>query len=184
MIIPRSTAGLVPFTVEAQRLLREVRSAKGCSRDHPDLRCAGADVLTNRAKITPFLKWPGGKRWLVNLHQYLFRCHYNRYIEPFLGAGSVYFHLKPAQAILGDLNGDLVAAYRGIKQDAVGVQILLERHHLSHCREYYYQIRDRVPSSLPAQAARITYLNRTCFNGIYRVNKRGEFNVPMELVSE
>ncbi|MGH3694272.1 MAG: DNA adenine methylase [Pseudonocardiaceae bacterium] len=140
---------------------------------------ARVDGDNNRNKIAPFLKWPGGKRWLVDLHPNLFRRRYVHYIEPFLGAGSVYFHLRPARATLGDLNGDLVTVYRGIQQDAVGVQVLLEKHHLSHCKEYYYEVRDRVPSSLVAQAARIIYLNRTCFNGIYRVNKRGEFNVPI-----
>jgi DNA adenine methylase len=109
----------------------------------------------------------------------VFPQSYNTYIEPFLGAGSVYFHLKPPRAILGDLNGDLIAVYCGIKQDAETVQALLEKHHSLHCKEYYYEIREIVPVSLAAQAARIIYLNRTCFNGIYRVNRQGRFNVPI-----
>ena len=115
----------------------------------------------------------------MSLHPHLFPRSYENYIEPFLGAGSVYFHLAPKRAILGDLNGDLITAYRGIKEDAATVKALLEGHHVSHCREYYYQIRERVPVSLAAQAARIIYLNRTCFNGIYRVNRYGQFNVPI-----
>lgn len=129
--------------------------------------------------LLPFLKWPGGKRWLVETHPRLFPRNFNRYIEPFLGAGSVYFHLKPSQAILGDLNGDLITAYIGIKEDAAGVYSALERHHLSHCKEYYYEIRETVPASLTARAARVIYLNRACFNGIYRVNRQGRFNVPI-----
>jgi DNA adenine methylase len=137
------------------------------------------DAGAHDAKLSPFLKWPGGKRWLVELHSHLFPRKYQNYIEPFLGAGSVYFHLKPSRAILGDLNGDLITAYRGIRESALAVQLLLEEHHISHCKEYYYEIREIVPASLIAQAARIIYLNRTCFNGIYRVNRRGQFNVPV-----
>jgi DNA adenine methylase len=144
----------------------------GGKASHPDSR-------NHRAKLLPFLKWPGGKRWLVSLHSDIFPHNYNNYIEPFLGAGSVYFYLKPARAVLGDLNGDLITAYLGIKEDAAAVQVLLEKHHISHCQEYYYKIREVFPTSLAAQAARIIYLNRTCFNGIYRVNRQGQFNVPI-----
>lgn len=132
-----------------------------------------------KAALSPFLKWPGGKRWLVSAHPEIFPRSYGTYIEPFLGAASVYFYLQPAKAILGDLNSDLITVYRGLKQDPDSVQALLEKHHVLHCKEYYYEIREIVPVSVPAQAARIIYLNRTCFNGIYRVNRRGEFNVPI-----
>jgi DNA adenine methylase len=140
---------------------------------------AGEKVEASEGNVAPFLKWPGGKQWLVSLHTRLFPRRFNRYIEPFLGAGSVYFYLQPSNAILGDLNGDLITAYRGIRDDARKVQVLLEQHHMSHCKDYYYEVRDCVPYSLAAQAARIIYLNRTCFNGIYRVNRRGQFNVPI-----
>jgi len=130
-------------------------------------------------KLIPFLKWPGGKRWLVSMCPDIFPAEYRRYIEPFLGAASVYFHLRPKRAILGDLNGDLIAVYRGIKEDSGAVQSLLEKHQSAHCREYYYEMRDVEPDSLSARAARIIYLNRTCFNGIYRVNRQGKFNVPV-----
>jgi DNA adenine methylase len=137
------------------------------------------DASEENAKIIPFLKWPGGKRWLVDTYPNIFPADYGIYIEPFLGAGSVYFHLKPARAILGDLNGDLVSVYRGIKEDAAAVKELLEKHHAYHCKEYYYEMREFLPTSLATQAARIIYLNRTCFNGIYRVNRKGQFNVPI-----
>ena len=138
-----------------------------------------ANARTGCVKMIPFLRWPGGKRWLVDMYPNVFPKSYSTYIEPFLGAGSVYFHLQPGRATLGDLNGDVIAVYRGIKQDAGSVQALLEKHHSLHCREYYYEIREIVPVSLAAQAARIIYLNRTCFNGIYRVNQKGQFNVPI-----
>jgi DNA adenine methylase len=130
-------------------------------------------------RLIPFLKWPGGKRWLVSTHPDVLPRSYNVYIEPFLGAGSVYFHLQPDRAVLGDLNGDVITVYHGIRQDAESVQALLEKHHALHCKEHYYEVREIVPVSLAAQAARIIYLNRTCFNGIYRVNRNGQFNVPI-----
>lgn len=138
-----------------------------------------ANTQVGDTRLIPFLKWPGGKRWLVSTHPDVLPQSYDVYIEPFLGAGSVYFHLQPDRAVLGDLNGDVIAVYRGIKQDAESVQALLEKHHALHCKEYYYEIRQIVPVSLAAQAARIIYLNRTCFNGIYRVNLNGQFNVPI-----
>ncbi|WP_218020025.1 DNA adenine methylase [Nocardia anaemiae] len=137
-------------------------------------------VDDGQSEVGPFLKWPGGKRWFVEMHSHLFRSRrFDRYIEPFLGAGSVYFHIKPERAVLGDLNEDLITVYRGIQKDPHAIQMLLEKHHSSHNKEYYYEVRQRVPRSLAARAARTIYLNRTCFNGIYRVNQRGEFNVPI-----
>lgn len=138
----------------------------------------GRETRTD-VKLPPFLKWPGGKRWLVSMCPDVFPGHWGTYIEPFLGAASVYFHLRPAKAILSDMNGDLIAVYRGIREDAGAVQVLLDKHQAAHCREYYYEMRDTEPESFPARAARIIYLNRTCFNGIYRVNRQGKFNVPI-----
>jgi DNA adenine methylase len=130
-------------------------------------------------KLTPFLKWPGGKRWLVSMCPDVFPSEFDTYIEPFLGAASVYFHIRPQKAILGDLNEDLIAVYHGVKEDPAAVQVLLEKHQAAHCRDYYYEVRNMEPESLSARAARIIYLNRTCFNGIYRVNRQGKFNVPI-----
>ena len=105
------------------------------------------NARTGCVKMIPFLRWPGGKRWLVDMYPNVFPKSYSTYIEPFLGAGSVYFHLQPGRATLGDLNGDVIAVYRGIKQDAGSVQALLEQHYSLHCREYYYEIREIVPGS-------------------------------------
>jgi DNA adenine methylase len=130
--------------------------------------------------LTPFLKWPGGKRWFVQRHSALLPTHYNRYVEPFLGGGAVYFHLQPTSALLGDINPDVVEAYQGIKRDWQRIQRSLEykqRAHDTH-DDYYYKQRDRRPNDPLLRASRTIYLNRTCFNGIYRVNLRGEFNVP------
>jgi DNA adenine methylase len=134
--------------------------------------------MNEKTSITPFLKWAGGKRWFVQRHADLLPKTFNRYIEPFLGGGSVFFYLQPSQSLLGDTNPDLIAAYRGIKQNWKGVVKSLQYHRRQHSDEHFYAIRDRRPKEGIPRASRMIYLNRTCFNGIYRVNLRGEFNVP------
>lgn len=130
--------------------------------------------------LSPFLKWAGGKRWFVRHHADLFPATYNRYFEPFLGGGAVYFHLRPQQAVLNDVNPEVIAAYRAIKEHWVGLKKSLAYHQRCHDADddYYYSVRARTPTTLVQQASRMIYLNRTCFNGIYRVNRQGEFNVP------
>ena len=128
--------------------------------------------------MVPFLKWPGGKRWFVTKHASLLPANYVRYIEPFLGSGCVFFHICPEQALLGDINKDLITCYLALQDDPYAVEVILERHELNHCEKYYYAVRASRPRSLPAKAAQFIYLNRTCFNGIYRVSLNGTFNVP------
>lgn len=132
----------------------------------------------NRKPIKPFLKWAGGKRWFIHNHAHFLPQKFNRYIEPFLGAGSVFFYLEPKKAILGDLNPDLIATYKGVKRDWRRLLKLLNYHQLKHSDSYYYEMREEIPDDPIERAARLIYLNRTCFNGIYRVNLSGEFNVP------
>ncbi|HMO83511.1 MAG TPA: Dam family site-specific DNA-(adenine-N6)-methyltransferase [Lacipirellulaceae bacterium] len=128
--------------------------------------------------LIPFLKWPGGKRWLVLRHADILPTNYGTYFEPFLGAGSVFFHLQPKRAVLGDINGDLIEVFRSVAWRRKQLEQLLLNHHVRHGKRYYYQVRKAVPSNAVERAARLLYLNRTCFNGMYRVNRRGEFNVP------
>ena len=128
--------------------------------------------------IVPFLNWAGGKRWFVKKHGCLFPKEFNRYIEPFLGSGSVYFYLQPEKALLGDMNSDLISAYVGIQKNHIKITKLLKEYQKKHSDEYYYAIRKTIFTDPVEQAARFIYLNRTCFNGIYRVNLKGEFNVP------
>jgi DNA adenine methylase len=130
-------------------------------------------------KITPFLKWPGGKRWFVQKHHDLFPKHYNRYFEPFLGSGVVFFTLNPEEAILNDVNKNLIDTYKGVKSRWRKVNQYLYEHNKRHNKNYYYEIRSRSYSTLEEKSAQFIYLNRTCFNGIYRVNKEGKFNVPI-----
>lgn len=129
--------------------------------------------------IIPFLKWAGGKRWLVYAYQDLFNISFERYIEPFVGSGSVFFHVNPQQAILSDKNKRLMDVYRAIKSNWQAVQNNLAVHSRHHSRDYYYQIRSTVLEDDYEKAAQFIYLNRTCWNGLYRVNKNGQFNVPI-----
>ena len=128
--------------------------------------------------MIPFLKWAGGKRWLVSKHSEWLRRDAIRYLEPFLGSGAVFFHVKPQRAILSDLNNELIATYRSLRDDPCEVWQHLVAHHRMHSADYYYIVRKQKPRSPARQAARFIYLNRTCFNGLYRVNLQGVFNVP------
>lgn len=128
--------------------------------------------------MTPFLKWPGGKRWFIQQFSEEIPTGFKRYIEPFLGGGSVYFHLCPDRAILADTNEELITTYLAIRDDWKKVLAALRRHKRDHSGEHYYRVRDSRPTSRAERAARLIYLNRTCFNGIYRVSRAGRFNVP------
>lgn len=131
--------------------------------------------------MKPFLNWAGGKRWLVASHPELVQLtDRERLIEPFLGSGAVFFHVGPSKALLSDANVDLVDAFTAVRDDAAGVLLRLQQYKDLHSRENYYLVRDGdKPRHSAARAARFIYLNRTCFNGLYRVNLKGEFNVPM-----
>lgn len=129
-------------------------------------------------QLIPFLKWAGGKRWFTNQHHHLLPKKYNLYIEPFLGGGSVYFYLKPERALLGDINKELIITYQSIRDNWQEIEKILIIHQRNHSEKYYYKMRDWDPDNSIEKAARLIYLNRTCFNGIYRVNSKGKFNVP------
>lgn len=130
-------------------------------------------------KVVPFIRWVGGKSWLFTNYPELFPKDYNRYIEPFLGGGAIFFSLKPKKAILSDLNDDLIDVYRVIKNEANKLEKLLFHHHKNHCKDYYYVMRKKILRAHATKAARFIYLNRTCWNGLYRVNLNGDFNVPV-----
>lgn len=128
--------------------------------------------------VVPPLKWAGGKRWLVCREEFR-PPKFDRLIEPFLGSGAVFFYLRPERAVLSDLNQDLINLYQSICTDHVKLSSLLRKHARLHSTDYYYRVRASRPRSNLGAAARLLYLNRTCWNGLYRVNKQGEFNVPI-----
>lgn len=133
----------------------------------------------------PFLKWVGGKGQL--LPELVKRVEmvgdFGRYHEPFLGGGALFFELYRAgalkkQAYLSDTNPRLIEAYEGVRDHVDELIDLLNRHKRLHSEEHFYRVRAKVPKTLPERAARIIYLNKTCYNGLYRENSRGEFNSP------
>ena len=128
--------------------------------------------------IVPFLKWAGGKRWLVRKGFKVAPPNYDRYIEPFLGGAAVFFSLPTKPFIISDINEELIDCYKAIRQDWKSVKDILLLHQLKHSDTYYYETRNSRPTDAFTRAARFIYLNRTCWNGLYRVNLKGEFNVP------
>jgi len=136
----------------------------------------------------PFLKWVGGKQQLLRqFEQYLPR-QFKRYFEPFVGGGAVFFHLwstrrLPKDSFLFDSNTELINAYRVVRDNVETLIELLAEHKKNHSRDYFYGIRslDRKRCKLTEveQAARMIYLNKTCYNGLYRVNSKGHFNAPV-----
>lgn len=127
----------------------------------------------------PFLKWAGGKSQLIPQYISYFPKNYSTYYEPFLGGGAIFFHLQPCQALLMDINAELVNVYECVRDRVDELIRDLEQHRSLHCHEYYYQMRAGIPTSSVKRAARLIYLNKTCFNGLYRENSKGQFNVPM-----
>ena len=141
---------------------------------------------TNFAK--PFLKWVGGKGQLLAQFEPLFPPTFARYIEPFVGGGAVFFHLWNTRRLRGpvllfDHNAELVNAYRVVRDRVEELIAALAVHESQHSKAHYYTVRawDRqdMPLDDVVRAARTLYLNRTCYNGLYRVNSKGQFNVPI-----
>ena len=128
--------------------------------------------------MKPFLKWAGGKRWLVAKHADLLPPKVTRLVEPFLGSGAVFFHLEPSKAVLSDSNNQLIETYVILRSQPEQVHEALRSHQAKHSPAHYYRMRASAPETDVERAARFMYLNRTCFNALYRVNRRGEFNVP------
>jgi len=140
-------------------------------------------TVRTKAKLPPrpFLKWVGGKGRLLAQFSPLFPDEIGTYHEPFLGSGAVFFHLKHrigGRAFLSDRIKDLVTTFGAVRDDVEGVIRHLERH--VYKQGHYYRVRAQNPARLSTSglAARFIYLNRTGFNGLYRVNRRGQFNVP------
>ncbi|AMS43293.1 DNA adenine methylase [Aminobacter aminovorans] len=129
--------------------------------------------------LRPFLKWAGGKRWLVERSEFQVPSFSGNYIEPFLGGGSVFFHVAPDRSIISDLNTRLVEAYLSIKCDWQSVVTFLESHQKRHSPQHYYAERAMEYSNVAERGAQFIYLNRACWNGLYRENLRGQFNVPI-----
>ncbi len=138
-------------------------------------------------KGKPFVKWAGGKRQIIDKLKMYMPEKFNTYYEPFVGGGALLFELSPKNAVINDCNEELMNVYRCIKDDKKFDAMCkeLNHHERNHSEEYYYSIRniDRDKKKFAKmadykRAARTIYLNKACFNGLYRVNSKNEFNVP------
>jgi DNA adenine methylase len=140
-----------------------------------------SELLTNLTTVNqprPFIRWVGGKSWLLPLFNELVDGrHFNKYFEPFLGGGSIYFGFdRFKRAILSDLNPELINTYQWLSEYPDEVIRLLKN--IDRDEASYYKLRDNVPQNSIDRAARFLYLNYHSFNGIYRVNSQGKYNVP------
>ena len=136
-------------------------------------------LIDNINPQQPFLRWAGGKRWIIPKIQSLIPDIFDNYFEPFLGSGAVYFSIKPDKALLSDSNENLINTYVCIRDNWEKVLFHLKDHQENHCKEYYYNIRSIIYDTACEKAAQFIYLNRTCWNGLYRVNLNGNYNVPI-----
>jgi DNA adenine methylase len=148
------------------------------------------EIQTKRIFPKPFLKWAGGKTQLIDQLSDLFPKNFSRYCEPFAGSAAVYWHMfglrerekiKFKSARISDSNSELINTYQIVRDDVERLIQLLFAYRKNHSKEYYYKTRALHPNRLSdvERAARFIYLNKTCFNGLYRVNRSGQFNVPM-----
>ena len=138
-------------------------------------------------KGKPFVKWAGGKRQIINKLKEYAPDEFNTYYEPFVGGGALLFELSPKKAVINDYNEELMNVFRCIKEEDKFSKMCIElnKYEVNHSEEFYYEMRSKDKdkakyNKLPdyKKAARTIYLNKACFNGLYRVNKNNEFNVP------
>jgi DNA adenine methylase len=153
----------------------EIRSNNLTVLSHSGIRLASL-LLTVPAAKPPF-KWAGGKRWLAAAAPKLAPPKWHgRYFEPFMGSAAFFFSFAPRRATLSDTNWEVVATYHALQLDPHRVIEELDRFPFD--ANFFYYLRETRPRSLHAIAARFLYLNKTCWNGLYRVNKNGKFNTP------
>jgi DNA adenine methylase len=138
-----------------------------------------APLAAERPLARPFLKWAGGKGQLLAQLRPLLPGTYRRYLEPFAGGAALFFALAPRRAVLADVNAELIDCYKAARDDVDAVIEALGQYRYG--ADHYYRAREIDPRTLPLaeRAARTIYLNRTGYNGLYRVNRSGKFNVPM-----
>ena len=136
----------------------------------------------DKVKAKPFVKWVGGKSQMIKSLSPFLKRPYNKFIEPFVGGGAVFFYKTPQNGIICDYNKELISAYKVIKCKKHLKLLIKELNDnflpFSNKEKEYYNIRSQNFNDKIKNTARFIYLNKSCFNGIYRVNKSGEFNVP------
>lgn len=136
-------------------------------------------VQLKEERIKPFLRWAGGKTWFIDHLETLITGHtFTNYYEPFLGGGSIYFSLSVTDAVatLSDANKELIDTYTAIRDNVEEVVKFFATY--ENTAEFYYKLRAKEPTDPFERAARFIYLNHTSYNGLYRVNRKGKYNVP------
>lgn len=146
--------------------------------------CERRKLMSKNILISPIVKWVGGKRQLLSDIMPLINKNCSTYVEPFVGGGAVFLEFQPQRAIINDLNSELINVYLAVRDFSEELIEELEKHNKNNSEDYYYEVRalDRTSQFLTLsniqKAARILYLNKTCYNGLYRVNSSGQFNSP------
>lgn len=141
--------------------------------------------VSSALPLRPLVKWVGGKRQLLPEIMGRLPSDFSHFVEPFFGGGAVLFAIQPQFALINDLNTELMNVYTVVRDYPQKLIQHLRKHARQHCEDYFYEVRqwDRKASynqlEPATRAARLIYLNRTCYNGLYRVNSRGEFNTPI-----
>lgn len=178
--ISKIESGLVNVT------LGTIEKLSNALRITPQKLIPDISFTPDNREMRPFVKWAGGKTQILSKIKALLPDKWNRYYEPFIGGGALLFSIAPNDFVINDMNDELISAYRCFCNDTSFSRFIgeLKKHEQSHSEEYYLKIRamDREPgfNLYPTyiRAARMVYLNKACFNGLYRVNSRGFFNVP------
>lgn len=136
-------------------------------------------TATKNEKPKPFVKWVGGKRGIISKIINRLPNSFNQYFEPFVGGGALLFEMQPKKGFISDMNRELISAYQAIKNNPNEIMQELDKHKKLHSEDYYYKMREKNEHKTSSErVGRFIYLNKTCFNGIYRVNKYGKFNTP------
>jgi len=162
--------------------LKSTTPAAHSQRPKPASNRASGKLICVVTKASPFLKWAGGKSQLLSQYSEYFPTTFNHYFEPFIGGGAVFFHMlgkyADLNATISDCNYDLINCYEVIRNQPAELSEALKTH--KNDSDYFYAVRSLDPLTLTKveRAARIIFLNKTCFNGLYRVNRKGQFNVP------
>ena len=136
-------------------------------------------------KIPTFLKWLGGKRKLLSQIDHFLPSKINRYFEPFLGGGSMFFYIKqkynPRHCVISDINEDLIESYKAVRDSPKDLIKNIKYFERRNSKTFFYEVREKFNGKKYCgikRSAAFIYLNKTCFNGVYRVNRKNEFNVP------
>lgn len=144
----------------------------------PELLNEPLGLFPSEVRIKPFLKWAGGKTQLIHELSSHIPIVFNKYIEPFIGGGAFFFYINPPKSVISDSNEELIVTYKEVRDNVEDIILILENY--KNEESFFYKIRELNTSTLSKteRAARLIYLNKTCFNGLYRVNKKGQYNVP------